>query len=39
MGGGGNNPEFWGEMIKPLLIAGAFIFAAVCLGVLLQVLA
>lgn len=38
MGGGGNNPDFCGEMIQPLLIAGTFILAAVGLGVLLMVI-
>lgn len=39
MGGGGNNPDFWGEMIGPLLIAGLFILAVVVFAVLLVVLA
>jgi hypothetical protein len=33
----GDNPDFWGEMIKPLLIAGGFMLAAVGLGVALVI--
>jgi hypothetical protein len=35
----GDNPDFWGEMIEPILIAGGFIAAVVVLAVVLVIVA
>lgn len=31
----GNNEDFWGDMLVPLLIAGGFTLGAVALGIML----